>query len=68
MANSGLRGPFPLTENGITQNVTRQSPGAYALGQSKEKKFLINYVGRSDSDVRSRLRDHAGKQSQFKYE
>ena len=68
MTYSGLRGPFPLTENGINQNVTRQSPGAYALGRSKEDTFHINYVGRSDSDVASRLRDHVGKQSQFKYE
>ena len=52
MANSGLRGPFPLTENGINQNVTRLSLGAYALGSSKEGTFYIGYVGRSDSDVR----------------
>jgi hypothetical protein len=36
MASSGLRGPFPLTENGIDTNVTETSPGAYRHEQSGE--------------------------------
>lgn len=68
MANAGLRGPFPLTENGIKRNVTRRSPGAYALGRSENNTFYINYVGRSDFDVGGRLQDHKGTQPHFKYE
>ena len=68
MAKSGLRGPYPLTEKGINENVTRQSPGAYALGRSTNGIFHINYVGRSDSDLKKRLRDHIGENSEFKYE
>ena len=68
MASSGLRGSFPLTKNSINENVTRLSPGAYALGRSGNGKFYINYVGRSDSDVKGRLHDHVGTCSHFKYE
>ena len=68
MASSGLRGPFPLTESGIKQNVIRRSPGAYALGHSENNTFYINYIGRSDVDVRDRLHHHKGTQPQFKYE
>ena len=62
------RGPHPLTKEDIGENVTRQLPGAYALGYSANGKFYIAYVGRSDSDVKKRLHDHIGENSEFKYE
>ena len=68
MAISGLRGSYPLTEKGLNENVTRQLPGTYALGHSANGKFYIDYVGRSDSDVKKRLHDHIGENSKFKYE
>ena len=68
MANSGLRGSFPLTEEGISSNVGSVSPGAYALGSRKGSTFHISYVGRADSDVARRLRDHIGNYERFKYE
>ena len=67
MVRSGLRGPYPLTKEDIGENVTRQLPGAYALGRLANGKFYIDYVGRSDSDVRKRLHDHIGENSEFKY-
>jgi hypothetical protein len=69
MANSGLRGPFPLTHTGIDAQVTKVSPGAYALGKTEDDKFKISYVGRADDDVAKRLGDHVPKwYPQFKYE
>jgi hypothetical protein len=68
MPSSGLRGPFALTSTGIDNNVTYTSPGAYALGRTKDSKFLISYVGRSDDDVNARLHDHEGNYEQFKFE
>ena len=68
MARSGLRGTYPLTEKGLNENVTRQLPGAYALGHTANGKFYIDYVGRSDSDVKKRLHDHIGENSVFMYE
>ena len=41
MATSGLRGPFPLTKDGIDNNVTGTSAGAYALGATKDNTFYI---------------------------
>ena len=68
MASSGLRGSFPLTAQGISNNVTKVSPGAYALGHTKDDTFYLRYVGRSDSDVAGRLHDHVGSYKRFKFE
>jgi hypothetical protein len=68
MPNSGLRGPFPLSNTSIDNNVTYRAPGAYALGNSQADGFHISYVGRSDTDVNDRLKKHVGHYVQFKYE
>lgn len=50
--------------------LTKISSGAYALGTRKGDKFIVKYVGRSDTDLNNRLKDHAdaGKYSDFKYD
>jgi hypothetical protein len=68
MPTSGLRGPFALTVDGINTAVKSTSSGAYALGYSKDNTFYVDYVGRSDSDVANRLKNHVGSYKQFKYE
>ena len=70
MACSGLRGPHPLTTEGVNDNVAHAVPGAYALGRvANGSMFLISYVGRSDKDVNARLHDHVGgEHSSFKFE
>lgn len=68
MASSGLQGSFPLTREGINNNVTRTSPGAFALGYRRENTFYPKYVGRSDLDVNDRLHDHIGERPRFKFE
>lgn len=68
MAISGLRGSYPLTSTEIDNNITKTSPGAYALGYTRGDKFHIEYVGRSDSDVNARLKDHVGSYKRFKFE
>lgn len=67
MANTGLTGPFMLTDAGINQAVVLSSPGVYVLGTSKDGTFYIDYVGRSDSDLNSRLKNWVGQYLQFKY-
>jgi hypothetical protein len=68
MAKTGLRGPYQLTFDGITGAVTRQSAGVYVLGHTTDEgKFRIQYIGRSDSDVRETLRGYIGSNSSFKY-
>ena len=68
MPSSGLRGSYPLTNDGIDQKVTKVSAGAYALGHSKDATFHIKRIGRSDSDVADRLRDYIGDYARFKFE
>ncbi len=68
MARSGLRGPFPLTDHGINDNVTKTSPGAFALGKTRYAAYDIARVGRSDDDVNRRLHDYIWANEQFKYE
>ena len=65
--NSGLSGPFNLSQTGIDTAVNQTSPGAYALGRtSQDGTFLISYVGRSDDDLNGRLKNHVGSHLQFK--
>jgi hypothetical protein len=62
MASLKMEGPYKLDTETIEVKVTRTSPGNYALGRQDEKgKFLVGYVGRSDSDVRARLKWWVGK-------
>jgi hypothetical protein len=61
MASTGLLGPYDLTSTGINNNVTRKSPGAYALGKTENGTFYVHYVGRSDDDVAGRLTQHVPK-------
>ena len=68
MTSSGLRGSYPLTHEGIAENVPGSSPGAYALGHVRDSKYYIQYVGRSDNDVADRLGDHIGRYPRFKFE
>jgi hypothetical protein len=67
MQNSGLDGPFVLTNTKIDSVVTEISPGTYALGRVKDDgTFVISYIGRSDSDLNSRLHNWDGHYSHFK--
>lgn len=71
MASTGLKGPFPLTEDSIDNEVTRTSPGAYALGYLNDNRtFIVSYVGRSDDDLNGRLKKWVGKKNykRFKYD
>lgn len=68
MANLGMTGPYELTKENIDNNVTRTSAGNYALTNSVVNgKFVVEYVGRSDSDVNARLKTWVGKYKHFKF-
>jgi hypothetical protein len=47
---------YELTNQKIDEVVTRTSPGNYALGYVSNSTFDVRYVGRSDTDVNSRLK------------
>lgn len=70
MPSLGMKGPYDLNKDAIDEEVTRTSPGNYALGRKNDKStFLVGYVGRSDSDVNTRLKSWVGKtrRSLFKF-
>lgn len=57
MSSTGLNGSYPLTIDGIDNNITRTSPGTYVLGRTNsDNTFIVEYVGRSDDDVNGRLK------------
>ncbi|EOE5321986.1 hypothetical protein ACKGF9_004111 [Providencia rettgeri] len=66
-----MDGPYPLDTNSINKNVTKTSAGNYAIGYlNSSNQFVPKYVGRADSDVNDRLKDHIGEHGQsklFKY-
>lgn len=69
MASTGLKGPYPLTNSEIDEVVTQTSPGVYALERENSSgTFIVNYVGRSDDNVNSRLKDWVdSKYLRFKF-
>lgn len=51
-----MDGPFPLTVEEVGRHVSWQGPGNYALGLlTREGRFMVRYVGRSDDDLRAEL-------------
>jgi len=62
MASLGLDGPYSLTNQEVDARVTRTNAGNYALGRVNDKgTFIVRYVGRSDSDLNTRLKQWVGK-------
>ncbi len=68
MAVSGLNGPYELTESSINRNVIRVSPGTYVLGRAGNSgNFSIEYVGRSDVNLATRLLQWLDEYPKFKF-
>ncbi|MAF49267.1 MAG: hypothetical protein QGH73_16005 [Rhodospirillales bacterium] len=66
MAKSGLIGPFPLTEEEIDNHIDT-TIAAFALGRMEGRRFLVQYVGRSDKDAAGVLKGLVGDYEAFKY-
>jgi hypothetical protein len=53
---------YDFTSDGVDHAVAEARPGNYVLGNTAlfngDKSFLIKYVGRSDTDVGSKLKGH----------
>jgi len=70
MANLEMKGPYVFTSEKIDEVVTRTSFGNYALGYTKNdgEKFVVKYVGRSDTDLNQELKARlSSKHKKFKY-
>ena len=63
-----MKGPFLLTRSIINEKVDQDRVGNYALGYSDGNTFCVQYVGRSDTDVKARLEQHVPeKYSRFMF-
>jgi len=68
MAETGLFGPHAFSQENININVATKGIGVYALDKTRDGKFKVSYVGRSDTDLPGRLGQHLGKgYAYFKY-
>ena len=69
MASLDMKGSYPLTTESVNEQVTKKSPGNYALGYVAEESFYVQYVGRADIDLNDRLHDWVKekKHSKFRY-
>ena len=62
MANLNMNGPYFFNKDKVDEVVTRTSAGNYALGYvNDENTFIVQYVGRADIDVNTRLKQHVGE-------
>ena len=53
------REAFPFTSSEVDLHITKHQAGNYALGHIDEHcNFHVQYVGRSDTDVNTRIKDH----------
>jgi hypothetical protein len=67
MGNLNMNGPYQLNNENIDAEVTKTSPGNYALGYSKKSTFYVKYVGRSDTNLNKRLKNWVDEYKEFKY-
>ncbi len=68
MPSLNMTGPFALNTSTIDSQVTKTSPGNYALGYMRDTTFIVQYVGRSDTDLNDRIGDYVDtKYKKFKY-
>jgi hypothetical protein len=65
VASLDMSESYELTNQKIDEVVTRTSPGNYALGYVSNLTFHVRYVGRSDTDLNSRLKKWVNN-SQYK--
>ena len=57
MACLRMLGPYDLTPDNIDRVVRPYATGVFAIGYTRESgAFVVRYIGRSDTDLRSELR------------
>lgn len=61
MPSTGLGTSYPLRDEEIDNRVEKDRIGVYVLGYAKEGSFYPQYVGRSDTCLKTRVKQHAAK-------
>ena len=61
-------GPYNLTTDEVDKRIKVGSIGNYAYGHKKvDGTFVVEYVGRSDTDLNDRIKHGIGQYKMFKY-
>ncbi len=68
MASLNMMGPYPLTQDDINLRIPEGKIGNYAFGYINERgAFVVEYVGRSDTDLKKRIPHGIGLYKLYKY-
>ncbi|WP_106496136.1 hypothetical protein [Lentibacillus sp. Marseille-P4043] len=70
MSSLDMKGSYVYSLESISSVITKKSPGNYVLGyKNEDNEFIVRYVGRADSDLNDRIKDHLSKNKyrHFKY-
>ena len=62
-----MNGIYDLNDETIDIYVNDNRIGNYALGYISNNKFFVCYVGRSDNNIKQRLRQHINENENYKY-
>ena len=63
-----MQGPYSLTAEDIDNRIPVGSIGNYAYGYKNDKgTFVVEYVGRSDTDLNDRAKHGIGTYKLYKY-
>jgi hypothetical protein len=63
-----MLGPYDLTKSRIEETIDMVTPGSFVLGRlDANGRFMAEFVGRGDHDVRAELRKHIGRYDTFKF-
>ena len=59
MPIQNMQGPYLFTRGNVDYHISKTHAGNYVLGiRNKNGNFDVRYVGRSDTDVNDRIKDH----------
>lgn len=68
MATLEMKGAYSLDEKTLEKILDDDKIGNYGLGYiDEEDSFIVEYVGRSDDNLKERLTKHIGSYKKFKY-
>lgn len=66
MASLNMDGPFKYNKDTINELIPNGAIGNYALGHIEDNAFIVEYVGRSDENLLTRIPHSIGKYTHFK--
>jgi hypothetical protein len=64
----GMKSSYVLTQKSVDYEITKISAGNFALGyETKSGLFVVEYYGRSDTDLNHEIKKHIDRYERFKF-